>query len=36
MLSDGEVQSICRTIQRDYTACDVNKPSCDVSGENMR
>ena len=36
MLSDDEVQSICRAIQRDYTACDVNNPSCYVGGENMR
>lgn len=26
MLSDDEVQNICRTIQREYTACDVNMP----------
>ena len=36
MFSDDEVQSICRTIQRDYTACDVNKPSCFVGGGNTR
>jgi hypothetical protein len=24
---DAQVQSICRTIQQEYSACDVNKPS---------
>jgi hypothetical protein len=34
MLSDDEeVRSICSTVQRLYTACDVNKPRCYVGGE---